>query len=284
MRARGELKKISVIPQIILLCVLAVLLLMVFFPLIMTLIKSVKTPTQDTYKPFELTFPFCWENYSIAWLYVSPLISNSLFIAIMDTIGSLILASVTAYGFTRFKFPGREIIFMAIISLMMIPGSLTMIPKYIMIRDFGLINKYFGVILPGMIAGLPFRLLLLRTFFNGVPNDLFEAAEIDGANHLHQFFHIMIPMCIPILATICMNNFLQSWNELLWPRLILLDENLQTIPIGLASFTQNYQTITGGTMGAPLAGYIIVSIPLVILFAFTSKQFVRGLTSGAFKM
>lgn len=135
-----------------------------------------------------------------------------------------------------------------------------------------------------MIAGLPFRLLLLRTFFNGVPNDLFEAAEIDGANHLHQFFHIMIPMCIPILATICMNNFLQSWNELLWPRLILLDENLQTIPIGLASFTQNYQTITGGTMGAPLAGYIIVSIPLVILFAFTSKQFVRGLTSGAFKM
>ena len=261
--------------QIISHIVIIILLFLSLYPLILMLIKSVKTIDQEIHHGFALTFPFNWSNYSLAWKYVSGYILN--------TVGILLATSTMAYGFTRYDFRGKNALFMAVLALTMIPGILTLIPQFCMVKNFNMINTRLGVILPTIAGALPMGVLLLRTFFNGLPGGLFEAASLDGANSFEMFFMIAVPLSVPILATLGLTSFLGSWNDLIWPQLILRRDNLQTITIAMTSFTTNYYNTTH-SYAVPMAGYVIVSAPLLILFAFTSKQFIAGLTSGAFKM
>lgn len=269
--------------QIISHIVIIILLFLSLYPLILMLIKSVKTIDQEIHHGFALTFPFKWSNYSLAWKYVSGYILNTFLISILNTVGILLATSTMAYGFTRYDFRGKNALFMAVLALTMIPGILTLIPQFCMVKNFNLINTRLGVILPTIAGALPMGVLLLRTFFNGLPGGLFEAASLDGANSIEMFFMIAVPLSVPILATLGLTSFLGSWNDLIWPQLILRRDNLQTITIAMTSFTTNYYNTTH-SYAVPMAGYVIVSAPLLILFAFTSKQFIAGLTSGAFKM
>lgn len=271
------------IGQIISHIVILILLFLSLYPLVLMLIKSVKTIDQEIHHGFALTFPFNWSNYSLAWKYVSGYILNTFLISILNTVGILIATSTMAYGFTRYDFKGKDALFMAVLALTMIPGILTLIPQYCMVKNFNMINTRLGVILPTIAGSLPMGVLLLRTFFNGLPGGLFEAASLDGANSFQMFFMIAVPLSVPILATLGLTSFLNSWNDLIWPQLILRRDNLQTITIAMTSFTTNYYNTTH-SYAVPMAGYVIVSAPLLILFAFTSKQFIAGLTSGAFKM
>lgn len=269
--------------QIISHIVIIILLFLSLYPLILMLIKSVKTIDQEIHHGFALTFPFNWSNYSLAWKYVSGYILNTFLISILNTVGILLATSTMAYGFTRYDFRGKNALFMAVLALTMIPGILTLIPQFCMVKNFNMINTRLGVILPTIAGALPMGVLLLRTFFNGLPGGLFEAASLDGANSIEMFFMIAVPLSVPILATLGLTSFLGSWNDLIWPQLILRRDNLQTITIAMTSFTTNYYNTTH-SYAVPMAGYVIVSAPLLILFAFTSKQFIAGLTSGAFKM
>lgn len=269
--------------QIVSHIVILVLLFLSLYPLILMLIKSVKTIDQEIHHGFALTFPFNWSNYSLAWKYVSGYILNTFLISILNTVGILLATSTMAYGFTRYDFKGKNTLFMAVLALTMIPGILTLIPQFCMVKNFNMINTCLGVILPTIAGALPMGVLLLRTFFNGLPGGLFEAASLDGANSFEMFFMIAVPLSVPILATLGLTSFLGSWNDLIWPQLILRRDNLQTITIAMTSFTTNYYNTTH-SYAVPMAGYVIVSAPLLILFAFTSKQFIAGLTSGAFKM
>lgn len=269
--------------QIISHIVIIILLFLSLYPLILMLIKSVKTIDQEIHHGFALTFPFNWSNYSLAWKYVSGYIINTFLISILNTVGILLATSTMAYGFTRYDFRGKNALFMAVLALTMIPGILTLIPQFCMVKNFNMINTRLGVILPTIAGALPMGVLLLRTFFNGLPGGLFEAASLDGANSFEMFFMIAVPLSVPILATLGLTSFLGSWNDLIWPQLILRRDNLQTITIAMTSFTTNYYNTTH-SYAVPMAGYVIVSAPLLILFAFTSKQFIAGLTSGAFKM
>lgn len=269
--------------QIVSHIVILVLLFLSLYPLILMLIKSVKTIDQEIHHGFAMTFPFNWSNYSLAWKYVSGYILNTFLISILNTVGILLATSTMAYGFTRYDFKGKNTLFMAVLALTMIPGILTLIPQFCMVKNFNMINTRLGVILPTIAGALPMGVLLLRTFFNGLPGGLFEAASLDGANSFEMFFMIAVPLSVPILATLGLTSFLGSWNDLIWPQLILRRDNLQTITIAMTSFTTNYYNTTH-SYAVPMAGYVIVSAPLLILFAFTSKQFIAGLTSGAFKM
>lgn len=269
--------------QIISHIIIIILLFLSLYPLILMLIKSVKTIDQEIHHGFALTFPFNWSNYSLAWKYVSGYILNTFLISILNTVGILLATSTMAYGFTRYDFKGKNTLFMAVLALTMIPGILTLIPQFCMVKNFNMINTRLGVILPTIAGALPMGVLLLRTFFNGLPGGLFEAASLDGANSFEMFFMIAVPLSVPILATLGLTSFLGSWNDLIWPQLILRRDNLQTITIAMTSFTTNYYNTTH-SYAVPMAGYVIVSAPLLILFAFTSKQFIAGLTSGAFKM
>ena len=275
-------KKISA-GQIVANVVILILLFMCLYPIFLMLIKSVKTIDQEIHHGFALTFPFHWSNYSLAWKYVSGYISNTFLLAIVNTAGVFLVCSCMAFGFTRYEFPGKNALFMAVLALMMVPGVLTLIPQYCMVKDFGLINTRLGVILPTIAGSIPMGTLLLKTFFNGLPGGLFEAADLDGANSMTKFFSIALPLSLPILATLGLTSFLNSWNDLIWPQLILRRDELQTITIAMTSFTTNYYNTTH-SYAVPLAGYVIVSAPLLIIFSFTSKQFIAGITSGAFKM
>lgn len=268
--------------QITLIVFFAIFLLTQWYPLYLMVIKSFKTPNQELYHPFSLTLPVNWENYSYAWLYVKDLILNTIILAAANTVGTVLVASITAYGFTRFKFPGRDALFMAILSLMMIPGILTLVASYLWVNKMQLVGSRWGVILPGIAGNLPYNVFLIKTFFNGLPNDLFDAAKLDGASDLHQFFMICLPLSAPILATASIFLVMQSWNDIIWPRLILTEAQ-STIATGLIPFTTEYYRLTGA-YSAPMAGYVITSLPLIVIFFFASKQFIAGMTSGAFKM
>jgi len=259
-------------------------LFFVFLPLYILIIKSFKTPQQETESPFGLSFPFCWDNYTLAWEFVKGYIVNTVFVAIFQTAGTLIVCSMASFAFIRYKFPCKSVLFMIILSFMMIPGILTLIPQYQMVLNvFNLKDNYFGVILPSIAGAVPMGIFLLNTFFGGLPKDLFEAAELDGASKLMQYGIIAVPLSVPILATLGIMQLLSAWNDLLWPQLILQEETLHTITIGLSPFTEAYYE-EYLSHGVPFAGYIIVSIPLLLVFFFASKQFISGLTSGAFKM
>lgn len=277
-------KFMGIFRQIVVHIMILILMFFVILPIYLLIVKSFKTPEQETEFPFSITFPFFWENYKLAWLFVKDYILNTVFIAFFQTFGTLVVCSAASYAFVRYKFPFKTVLFMIILSFMMVPGILTLIPQYQMVLNvFNLKNDYFGVILPSITGAIPMGIFLLNTFFGGLPKDLFEAAELDGASKFKQYVMIAVPLSVPILATLGIMQLLSAWNDLLWPQLILQDESMHTITVGLAPFTESYYN-DFLSLGVPFAGYVIVSIPLLVIFFFASKQFIRGLTSGAFKM
>ena len=259
------------------------LLFLSFYPLYMLVIKSFKTISDDQSNPFG--FPKIWslENYEYAWIVIKPYMYNSLFITITQTVGIVFIGSFTAFAFVRFDFPYKNTIFYMIISLLMIPGIVTLTSQYELVNKLGLVNSHWGVILPAISGSIPFATFLLRTSFSGVSSELLDAATIDGASDFQIYRNVMIPISKPIIWTLVITSFIGGWNDYLWPSLVLLDETLHTLPIALVNFTTSYYGMTGG-YGAPFAAYVISSLPLLIVFLLASKQFIAGLTSGSIKM
>lgn len=290
-------KKMTV-GQVVILAALILLLFLTIVPIWLMLIKSVKSIDQGNHNPYTLTFPFSWDNYKLAWLNVSPYILNTIVISLFTTFFSIFLCSLMAFGFTCFKFPGKNALFLCVLALTMIPSSLTLLPQYELVNKFGLLDYYpslfnpekvsptgpmAAVVLPLTAGQIPLGVMLLKTFYNGLPGDLFEAAELDGASQLFRFFKIAVPLSLPITATLGLTAWMASWNDLIWSTLVLRYDEVQTFTVALGSFTSDYYEKTH-SWGVPLAAYVICSLPLILIFAFTSKQFVSGLTSGAFKM
>jgi ABC-type glycerol-3-phosphate transport system permease component len=268
--------------QIILVLSVFILLFEVLFPLYLLLIKSVKTPSDDTARPFSWPASFCWENYQIAWDYIKTSYFNSLLVTVSVSLGSVLFGAMASYAFSRFNFPGKRVLFVSFLGLMMIPGILTLISKYDLVCRLHLVDTYWGVILPAIAGSLPNAILLFTTFFSQIPNDIFESAEMDGANEAQIFARFILPLSRPIIATVLIISFVNQWNDYLWSKLVLIDEDLQTLPVVLVSMTD----YLGETLsyGIPFAGYVLSSIPLVLIFIFGSKQLIAGLTSGAVKM
>ncbi|MBQ9482540.1 MAG: carbohydrate ABC transporter permease, partial [Clostridia bacterium] len=254
------------------------------YPFLLLIIKSFKDYDQEVLHPIGITLPLRFENYEIAWLYVKDSILNSFFVSGAIGALSVLLSAMGGYAFSRFSFKGKEILYSFSVALMMMPSILILTTKYVLVTvTFGLHNSYFGVILPQAAGLLPFGFLLLRVYFDGLPKDLFEAAEIDGANSVTQFVKITAPLAAPMVMTLVLMNFMTSWNDYLWPLMILRDEAKFTIPVNLQSFTEYFYKMNQYYAPA-LAGYVIVSVPILVLFGFTSRQFIAGMTSGAFKM
>ena len=281
----GIKNKQTLIALIALAAVLLILCFLVLFPFWLMLVKSFKSFMQEVENPLSLTFPLNFKNYAVAWEHISGSIFNSFFVSISEALITLVLSSIGAYAFARYKFRFKNVIYSAFLALMMIPGVLTLTTRYVMVASsFALYGSYLGVILPQAASLVPFGILLLRGFFDGIPRDLFDAADIDGANSVKQFVKIALPLSLPILLTLVLMNFMTSWNDYLWPMIMLGNQtDKYTIPVMLNSFTLDYYK-TELYYAAPLAGSVIVSVPILVLFAFTSKQFIRGMTSGAFKM
>ncbi|MGC8890905.1 MAG: carbohydrate ABC transporter permease, partial [bacterium] len=209
-------------------------------------------------------------------------ILNSGIVTTSSVFGVLLIGSVSAFTFARFNFPGKDLLFFAILSLLMIPGILTLVPSFLLVKRLGLLNTYWALILPYISGGQVFGIFILRSFIASLPEELFESARVDGASTLQTFFSIAIPLSKPILVTVAIMNILGTWNDYVWPLVTIPDGRLWTITVGIVSFSSQYG---GLEMWGPMfAGYVIASIPLIILFFFTMRYFIAGLTSGALKV
>lgn len=252
------------------------------YPFLYMIITSFKSNNQFYNNFFGVTFPLHFKNYAIAWEAVGSYIWNSVIIGVVSVAIIITTSSVAAYSFARLRFRGKNFLYMAVVALLMIPGLLTLIPLFLELKSMGLLNSYIGLILAFAAGGQAFTIFVLRQSFASLPEELFEAARMDGGTEMLVFFKIVIPLSKPILGTMAIWNLLSVWNEYMLPLVLLGDAEKFPISVGLLQFQSQFTTQT--LYGPMFAGYTIASLPLLILFLFTMRIFLRGLTAGALKM
>lgn len=262
--------------------VIGAILVLIFYPLAQMLVISVKSEGQYTVNPIGLTFPLHLDNYSIVLPGLLRPIFNSALIATASILGTLAIASLSAFAFARLHFPGSSLLFFLIISMLMIPGLLTLVPSFVIVARLGLLNTYWAAIIPYIAWGQIFAIFVLRTFFASLPQELVEAARVDGASNFQIYWQIVVPLSQSILATLAVLQLIDVWNDYIWPLVTLSGApGLRTLTVHLYFFQNSQYSHQWGLI---MAGYTIASLPLLLVFAFASKTFVRGLASGAIKI
>jgi multiple sugar transport system permease protein/raffinose/stachyose/melibiose transport system permease protein len=261
--------------------VLGIVAILTFYPFVFLVITSFKSSPQFIHDFWGIAWPPNFANYRDAWSRIAVYLFNSIVVSGISMVGVLIIASISGFVFARFHFPGRELLFFAILGLLMIPGVLTLVPAFLLVKNMGLLNTYWALILPYIAGGQIFAIFILRSFIASLPEELFEAARLDGASTWQAFRLIAIPLSKPILVTIAIMNILGTWNDYIWPLVTTPDGKLWTVSVGIVTFSNSFRGLEN--WGPMFAGYVIASIPLTILFAFTMRYFIAGLTSGAIK-
>jgi ABC-type glycerol-3-phosphate transport system permease component len=203
---------------------------------------------------------------------------NSAIVAIASTLLTLLLSSSLAYAFARFAFPGRDLLFYLMLGTLMVPTLVLLIPQFVLAKDLHLLNSRQGLILV-YAAATPFNMFLLRGFFEEIPQDLFDAAIIDGAGPFRSFWDIALPLARPALAAVAIFSFLGSWDEFTWALTSISDEKLYTLPIAIRLFQQSHTT----QWGLVFAASTIAVVPSILIFVIFQRQFIRGVMGGAIK-
>jgi ABC-type glycerol-3-phosphate transport system permease component len=221
------------------------------------------------------------QGYRYSWSVLRPYMLNSIIVCVASMIGVVLIGSVTAYIFSRYRFPGSRALFLIILSFMMIPGILTLVPSFLWMKSLGILNTRAVLILPYIAGGQVIAIFLFKSFFDGHPQELFESARLDGANHFRQYVHIVLPLSKQIIAVVIIVNLLWTWNSFLWPFIVNNDTSYYVMAQGLYMMSQQQQvTANQSTM---FAAYVLCSLPLLVLFTYATKPFMAGVTSGAFK-
>jgi ABC-type glycerol-3-phosphate transport system permease component len=263
-----------------LIVILILVMALSFATIALMIFLSLKDNGQIYGRFWQLPNPVIGENYSEGWRRMDRYVLNSLVYSLASVVGVVFLSSLSGYVFARHHFPGKELIYVAILALLMVPGVLTLIPAYVLVRDLGLTNTPWVLILPWTAGGQVFGILLCRSYFATLPQELFDAAKVDGASEFQQYARIALPLSWPILVTLAIIHLVATYNDFIWPLLTISDPKLQVVTVGLTQFTTEFGTINWGPR---MASYAIASLPLVLLFTFGMRYYVRGLTSGAIK-
>ena len=203
---------------------------------------------------------------------------NSLFIAICVTVGQVFTSSLAAFAFARLKFPGRDSIFLAYLGTLMVPGAVTVIPIYILMRELRWVDTYQALILPAMFSA--YGTFLLRQFFLTVPKEMEEAARLDGCGYFDIYRRIMLPLSLPAISTLAIFTFIGNWRSFLWPLIVTNSDAHYTLPVGLAAF-RNLQGATNWPV--LMAGSVLMTLPMVIAFVIGQKYFIEGVRLGGVK-
>jgi ABC-type glycerol-3-phosphate transport system permease component len=221
-----------------------------------------------------------WQNFVEAWQ-AAPFgryYLNSIVVSTLQTMLELVVGVTGAYALARIRIPGRDLIFALILATLMIPNDVTLIPNYVTLANLGLINTYAGIILPSLASA--FSIFLLRQHLLSLPEELFDAARMDGAHHGQMLRHIALPLSLPIVITLTLLNLVSSWNAYLWPLIVTNTDSMRTLPIGLKLMRDAEQ---GDPWHLLMAASTFVVVPILILFLFFQRYFVRGITAGAVK-
>jgi ABC-type glycerol-3-phosphate transport system permease component len=220
-----------------------------------------------------------WENFTVP-LTEKPFARwflNSILIASSVTLGNLLISSLAGFGFAKYRFPGRGMLFVLILATFMIPLQVTMIPLFFIVKGLGWVNSYWGLIVPIMVDA--FGIFLMRQFIDDIPNDYMDQARIDGAPELRIWWSVILPMTWPILSALGILTFLTSFDELLWPLILVTSDEMRTVPLGLATFENTYQTIYNQLMAMAL----LAMIPVFIVFVVFQRRIIQGVTFTGLK-
>lgn len=263
------------------LAALAVMLVAVF-PFLWMLSTSFKLP-QDTFKAIPQLMPphFTWENYTkvLQGTALPRYFVNSLYIALLVTLLSIGMAALGAYGISRFKFPGRRFVSMFILCIQMFPSVVLIIPLFIAMRNMQLLNTHFSLIVSYTTFTLPLCIWILKGFFDEIPRELEEAAQIDGCSGGTAFFRVILPLTLPGIAATGIYAFIGSWNEFLFAMTFINQDELNTMPVGLTSFF-GQNTVEWNQL---MAASVLFTIPSLVFFGFARKYLAEGMVSGAVK-
>lgn len=279
-RHRSRDRRKSWVWQSILIASLVVITVLSFLTIALMIFLSLKDNGQIYGRFWSLPDPVRWENYRDGWTTMRRYVFNSLLYSLASVVGVVFLSSLSGYVFARHRFPGKEILYVGILALLMVPGVLTLIPAFVLVRDLGLLNTPWALILPWTAGGQIFGILLCRSFFATLPQELFDAAKVDGASDFEQYRRIALPLSWPILVTLSIMHLVSTYNDFIWPLLTISDQDIQVVTVGLTQFRNEFGTVNWGPR---MAAYAVSSLPLVVLFAFGMRYYVRGLTSGAVK-
>ena len=242
---------------------------------------SLKSELQYRYQTWSVSFPLRIGNYRAAWEVVRDYIWNTLLIAAVGLLGVLSLSLIGGYVFAQMRFPFREPLYYAIISLLMVPWVLTFIPSYMVYYRLGLLDSRWALIVPNLASGPVFGIFLMRAVISGIPQELFESARCDGAGVVSEIRSITLPLSLPGLATLAVLNFITTWNSFLWPLTVITDKAKQVVSVGLYMLRIGAGTANWGPL---FASYVIASLPLVIVFAFLGRFYVEGLVESGIKV
>lgn len=267
------------IPRFVLLCILAIVFLAPIYWMITTSLKTesdaISVPPQ--WIPLNPTL----NNYLTVLTSPGGLIPrwtwNSAFTSLAFTVGHVFLSAITAYPLARMRFRGRDAWFWFILTSMMVPGIVTLIPTYLMMIQLNWLDTYNALIWPGIAS--VFGIFLLRQFFVGIPRELEEAARMDGANSLQVFRHVILPLSVPALVTLGVFSFMASWNNFVWPLFVVTTDEMQTLPVGISLFSSRYITEYAKLM----AGTALASIPVLVAYLFAQRYLVQGIALSGIK-
>lgn len=254
------------------------------FPMLWSLVSSVK-PENDivSYPPKWIPTNFTMENYTQV-LEKYPFLGwglNSVIITVSSTLLVLVISSLAAYAFGRLQFPFKKLLFTLVVSMLLIPMQAYIVPLFFMMSTINLLNSYASIIL---VAGANVTsVFILTSFFKGIPNELEEAARIDGCNEFTIFGKIMLPLAKPALSTVAILTFISNWNNFLWPLITIRDNNLKPLPVGIAQFMGGAGSNAQFQYGPSLAGACMAIIPTVIVFLSLQRYFVEGIASSGIK-
>ena len=233
----------------------------------------------SVYPPRLLPSRVTLEHYTslFARLNLARYFLNSLLIASAITLISLLLNSMAGYAFAKLRFPGRDGLFRILLSALVVPAQVAMLPLFLMLKQLGLINTWWGVIVPGMTS--IFGIFLIRQYALSIPDSLLEAARIDGASEFKIYWWVVLPICRPILVTLAVFTFMGAWNDFMWPLIVLTDESMYTLPVALANLLGEHVQDTELMM----AGSVLTILPVMLLFIFVQRAYIEGITAGSLK-
>ncbi|WP_214110300.1 carbohydrate ABC transporter permease [Acrocarpospora catenulata] len=259
---------------------LAAGLVLVVFPFGWTLLASFKPEGEIRRDPPTL-LPEQWTLGNYAGLFertqMDAAFFNSAVVALAAVAGNLLFCSMVGYAFAKLRFRGRNVLFALVLVQLMVPAIVVMIPQFVLIAKFGLVNTFLGIILPTIVT--PLGIFLMRQFMADIPDELLHAARVDGAREFRIFFQIVLPLCKPALATLGLITFFTSWNAFIWPAVVAQSEDMYTLPVALAIFSNAQAT----QYGLLIAGAVVVVAPILVLFLFLQRYFVQSTTFTGLK-
>jgi multiple sugar transport system permease protein len=247
--------------------------LVMIIPYYWMVISSLKPPDElYTYPPrFTVQHP-TFKPYAelFTLLPMGRSLFNSIFVASSVTLSNMFFCSLSGYAFAKLRFPGRDAIFLALISAMMIPWQVFLIPGFVIVKQFGWLNTFWALIIPNL--AMPFGIFLCRQYIVSIPDGLIEAARIDGYSEFGIYWRIILPLTIPALSTLAIFTFLSQWNSFVWPLIVIQSGQMRTVPLIIAVLNGQF----GANFAMVMAGALVVTLPMLVVFLIFQRQFIRG--------